>query len=251
MIEREIYAQVPFYLGGIYINPAKNLIHLASGPCSIQPKLIEVLVCLCAHHGQVVSANKLIEACWPNQYISDNPLHKCIAQLRRVLGETSKNSIFIRTIPKKGYMVVAKVTKVDGLSSVSEPYWSGCAPYPGHRPFEQDEQQFFFGRAQLINELKKWAAPLLIASNETRGDDPIGTFAWLSIYGASGCGKTSLVQAGILPAFINLSRVYRPCCCQFDLSLETEKLAYVNLLTFYMMRKFCRTLTRSLITKLC
>ncbi|MGB9179863.1 MAG: AAA family ATPase, partial [Pyrinomonadaceae bacterium] len=57
-------------------------------------------------------------------------------------------------------------------------------PYPGVRPFEEHESKFFFGRQRqidyILNRLK---------------EDPL-----LIIVGASGSGKTSLVQAGILPA---------------------------------------------------
>jgi hypothetical protein len=60
---------------------------------------------------------------------------------------------------------------------------TGC-PYPGLRPFERDEADLFFGRDEQI-------AQILERLDEGR---------FLAVVGASGCGKSSLVPAGIIPA---------------------------------------------------
>lgn len=56
-------------------------------------------------------------------------------------------------------------------------------PYPGVRPFEEDQHKFFFGRQRQINYM-------LSRLQEDR---------LLAIVGPSGSGKTSLVLAGLLP----------------------------------------------------
>ncbi len=58
-------------------------------------------------------------------------------------------------------------------------------PYVGLRPFEVDDRDLFFGRARDCREVKAlWLANRLLV-----------------MYGASGAGKTSLIQAGVLPLF--------------------------------------------------
>jgi WD40 repeat protein len=61
-------------------------------------------------------------------------------------------------------------------------------PYPGLRPFTSDDARFFFGRdeliAKLLNQVTAWAD----------GGGPI------AIVGVSGVGKSSLLNAGLLPA---------------------------------------------------
>jgi len=57
-------------------------------------------------------------------------------------------------------------------------------PYPGLRPFNQNENEIFFGREDQINELK-----LKLIYNR-----------FVSIVGPSGSGKSSLVNAGLIPA---------------------------------------------------
>ena len=57
-------------------------------------------------------------------------------------------------------------------------------PFPGLRSFTADEDYLFFGREDQINEL-------LRRLQQTR---------FLAVVGISGSGKSSLVQAGLLPA---------------------------------------------------
>jgi len=59
-----------------------------------------------------------------------------------------------------------------------------ACPYPGLRPFRQDEDQLFFGRNAQIDEI------LL----------RLKTHQFLGVVGSSGCGKSSLIRAGVLPA---------------------------------------------------
>ena len=57
-------------------------------------------------------------------------------------------------------------------------------PYPGLRPFRSEEALVFFGRDEQVNEL-------LAKLDRSR---------FLAVVGTSGCGKSSLVRAGLIPA---------------------------------------------------
>ena len=56
-------------------------------------------------------------------------------------------------------------------------------PYPGLRPFEQHEWPIFFGRERMTDEIV----------------DRLLGHRLLVVHGDSGCGKSSLVRAGVLP----------------------------------------------------
>jgi WD40 repeat protein/energy-coupling factor transporter ATP-binding protein EcfA2 len=57
-------------------------------------------------------------------------------------------------------------------------------PYPGLRPFRREEADLFFGREEQVEDML------------TR----LETHRFMAVVGSSGCGKSSLVQAGLLPA---------------------------------------------------
>lgn len=58
------------------------------------------------------------------------------------------------------------------------------APYPGLRPFVREESQVFFGREKQIDD---------VLARLKRNQ-------FLGVVGTSGCGKSSLIRAGVLPA---------------------------------------------------
>jgi energy-coupling factor transporter ATP-binding protein EcfA2 len=58
------------------------------------------------------------------------------------------------------------------------------SPFPGLRPFKSDEDAIFFGRHEQVSDMLQ----------------RLETCRLLTVVGASGCGKSSLVRAGLLPA---------------------------------------------------
>jgi excinuclease UvrABC ATPase subunit len=58
-------------------------------------------------------------------------------------------------------------------------------PYPGLRPFEQEDSDFFFGRETHTEELLRRR---------------LSSSRFVAVVGTSGGGKSSLVRAGLIPA---------------------------------------------------
>jgi DNA-binding winged helix-turn-helix (wHTH) protein len=83
---------------------------------ALEPKAMAVLMYLAHHPGQVISAGELIEAVWHGRPMGDNPVYRCIAQLRRALGDDSRAPTYIATVPTKGYRLIAPVEPLDPLT---------------------------------------------------------------------------------------------------------------------------------------
>ena len=125
----------PYYIEGLYVDPSQNSIVENNEIRNVQPKVMEVLTYLCSKAEQLVSSDELIQACWPNQYISDGPVHKCIAQIRKALADAPKSPHFIKTVPKKGYVFIAKVKGLNISLPAQRVPWTGESPYPGLHPY--------------------------------------------------------------------------------------------------------------------
>ncbi|MEX0965384.1 MAG: winged helix-turn-helix domain-containing protein [Pseudohongiellaceae bacterium] len=75
----------------------------------ITPRSMDVLVYLAENAGTVISATELLDKFWQGTISSDHAVHKAIAELRAAFGDKAHNSDYIKTVPKRGYSLVADV----------------------------------------------------------------------------------------------------------------------------------------------
>jgi len=75
----------------------------------VQGKVLQVLSCLMAQQGQLVSIDTLMQQVWGQTVVSPNTLQRCIAQLRKAFGESSQTQNVIKTYPKRGYALIVPV----------------------------------------------------------------------------------------------------------------------------------------------
>lgn len=76
---------------------------------ALERRAVQVLRYLVEHHDRVVSKDELLEAVWPETFITDGVLKRAISQARRALGDVAEESKFIETYHGRGYRFVAKV----------------------------------------------------------------------------------------------------------------------------------------------
>ena len=73
---------------------------------------MQVLVRLAQQPGQVVSREHLLAAVWADTFVTDDVLKRSISELRRALGDDARQPVYIETIPKGGYRLIAPVVTV-------------------------------------------------------------------------------------------------------------------------------------------
>jgi TolB-like protein/Flp pilus assembly protein TadD len=96
-----------FRLGNFRIDPETGQVEGPDGTDRLEPKVMAVLAHLHARRGEVVSREELIRTVWGGRPVVDEVVSRCIAALRRRLGESARNPRFIETVPKRGYRLVA------------------------------------------------------------------------------------------------------------------------------------------------
>lgn len=76
---------------------------------ALEPKALRVLTLLLSRSGHLVDKQELLSTVWPNLFVEENTLTRTIGILRRDLGDTSRDSKIIETVPTRGYRFIAPV----------------------------------------------------------------------------------------------------------------------------------------------
>ncbi|MCD8331977.1 MAG: VanR-ABDEGLN family response regulator transcription factor [Oscillospiraceae bacterium] len=91
---------------GLVISRATHQCWLYEKEILLTPLEFDILWMLCSNRGQVISAQRLFEAVWHEQYLDrNNTVMVHIRRLREKLGEPSRNPRFIKTVWGVGYRV--------------------------------------------------------------------------------------------------------------------------------------------------
>lgn len=205
-----------FQFGHWHVNPNDNSIDNGTETRQMEPRAMDVLVTLCSAPGTIFSAEQLLEQCWGSALYGDNPVHKVIAQLRRLLGDQSSAPQYIETLRRQGYRTIAPVQADPSAPSQSDQrdIWHKESPFRGLQAFDEQHAPVFFGRNDAIFRLAAVVAQQVA--------NPVARESVL-VLGPSGSGKTSLVQAGLLPYLRGRSdRVQIVSHSLFDLAEKGE-----------------------------
>jgi transcriptional activator of cad operon len=84
---------------------------------SVEPRSMDVLAFLANHPGKVISQQQLFDALWPDTVFSPGAIQRCVAQLRKAMGDNAHHPVFISTHSKRGYCLdVQPVSKETSLT---------------------------------------------------------------------------------------------------------------------------------------
>jgi DNA-binding winged helix-turn-helix (wHTH) protein len=68
-----------FRVGPWLVQPSLNTISQNGTSNRVEPKMMEVLVCLAEHTGEVVPKEKLLQVVWPDTFVSDDVLKRSVS----------------------------------------------------------------------------------------------------------------------------------------------------------------------------
>jgi DNA-binding winged helix-turn-helix (wHTH) protein len=133
------------------VQPSLNRLTRGEVTVRIEPKLMDVLLFLAKHAGQVVSKDAIADAVWPELFISESVITRAIAGLRRALEDDAQSPRFIETIAKRGYRLLIPPVAVapPPPPAVSTP----LAPSPSYAVGQWVRGERFYGRSAEIAEI--------------------------------------------------------------------------------------------------
>ena len=98
-----------FYIGDWKVDVTRGEIAKQGRYVHLEPKVMRVLAFMASHGNDVVLKNELINDIWRNESVGDASLTRCISTLRQALGDDARIPKYIKTVPKVGFRIVAKI----------------------------------------------------------------------------------------------------------------------------------------------
>ena len=95
-------------VGDWVVRPDLDVIERNGERRKLEPRVMRVLLFLLARRGDVVSRQELLESVWPDVTVGEEALTQAISAIRKAFEDDAREPRFIRTIPKRGYQLIAE-----------------------------------------------------------------------------------------------------------------------------------------------
>jgi len=116
----------------------------------LRPKSYQALKYLVENPGRILTKDELMQAVWPDSFVTDDSLVQCLRDVRRALGDESQQ--YVKTLPRRGYLFDAAVSdRVSSATPIFTERVEGVKVV-----IEQSQQE------SLLSRNKKWVAAVSI-----------------------------------------------------------------------------------------
>jgi predicted ATPase/DNA-binding winged helix-turn-helix (wHTH) protein len=143
----------------------------------LRPKAFAVLNYLIRRPGQLVTKLELLNAVWPETFVSDAVLKVTVRQLREALDDDPKSPCFIETAHRRGYRFIGAIT--EGGQQIENVVSEKAALSPPPAP----SASRVVGRDDVLDRLHTWFEKMLRGERQT-----------VFVTGEAGIGKTVLLD---------------------------------------------------------
>ena len=103
-------------IGDFEVDPAALEVRRDGHSSRLEPKVMDVLLLLASHAGEVVTRTDFEHAVWAGRVVGYDALANAISKLRREFGDTGRQRSYIETVSKTGYRLVAPVRRPEEVA---------------------------------------------------------------------------------------------------------------------------------------
>ncbi len=109
-----------YQFGEFTLDLSKGCLLKTGEEIKLRPKVYETLKFFVEHPGRLISKQELIQAVWPDAFVTDDSLVQCTLELRRALDDRKQQ--LLKTVPRRGYVfspeVIQLPEKADHLPAI-------------------------------------------------------------------------------------------------------------------------------------
>ena len=124
LTQRELYT-----FSGFSLDVSSGLLTHSGAVVRLAPRVYQVLAYLVTNRERIVSKDEIFSAVWQDTFVEDNALSYTISQIRKTLAAYEPDTVFVETVPRRGFRFVAEVNSAKPLLAgrTSLPRWCSSA----------------------------------------------------------------------------------------------------------------------------
>ena len=96
-----------YQFGEFTLDVVRGCVLKGGAEIKLRPKVYEALKYLVEHPGRLIGKQEMMQAVWPDAFVTDDSLVQCTLELRRALDDRSQQ--LLKTVPRRGYLFTAEV----------------------------------------------------------------------------------------------------------------------------------------------
>ena len=97
-------------IADLRVDPQLDQITKGGRTIKLEPRAMQLLICLAERAGEIVSVDELLDRVWKEVVVSQDSVYAAVASLRRTLGDDPKNPRYIANVVRRGYRLIASVS---------------------------------------------------------------------------------------------------------------------------------------------
>jgi DNA-binding winged helix-turn-helix (wHTH) protein len=117
---------VQYRFGSFVLDYGTRQLLLDGGEVHLSPKAFDLLTILIDNRPRVVSKADLLEQLWPSTFVEETNLAGLVTEIRRGLGDSAAQPVFVRTIYRFGYRFVGEILAGETVTAPSAPGSRPC-----------------------------------------------------------------------------------------------------------------------------
>ena len=98
------------HFAGCTLDDARLTLTRGGSAVPVEPKVFDLIHLLVRNAGDLVTRDRMVEEVWGGRIVSESAISACIASARKAVGDNGKAQAVIRTVARRGLMLVAEVS---------------------------------------------------------------------------------------------------------------------------------------------
>ena len=98
-----------YRFGDFRVDTGRGALLKAGRTVKLRPKVYDALLYLLENPGRLIGKEELIQALWPDAFVTEDSLVQCLVELRRALHDRGQE--ILKTVPRRGYVFDAEVSQ--------------------------------------------------------------------------------------------------------------------------------------------